>query len=479
MKRSILVLVAVAMVVSSHALVMGETGQDRLKALEEKIQVLESELNQMKQALESELKEMKATSTKGKAEEELIEEKKATPAFVFWKDDFFLSTPDENFWMKIRGNLHVDTKFYGGNSNNPTQFDIRRARFDFQGMWYKYLYFRCQAEFADSPYARNFWVDYKFRDWLHLRGGQMKPPFSTAWWTTDNNVHFLERMSGTPMYTYFDRGWWLWGDVLDKTLTWNLGGFTGAGMELDYNKGDIDDHKDYVARLFYTPFKHREDSLLQGLNLCLEGTTGRQSVSTKRFENKGYGAAVRDDKYWTWLDTNAEIGSRDRWGAEIHYIAGPLSLSSEYLVTQWDDIETAGGADEDGNVTSWGTWISYFLTGEQKTVSNFGWKQPKPKENFDPVHLKGTGAWEVLARYTYTETDEDLFDTGILKGADEVNEYTLGLCWTWNPMVRWQLNYVHLHGNRDGIRTGSDDNYGGKGYLANEDMVGMRMIFKF
>jgi phosphate-selective porin OprO/OprP len=450
MRKGIFILIALMSVVAWHIPAMAETGQEGNKTLEERVQTLEDQVQ--------------------------FQKKKGEPVVAFWKDDFFLSTPDENFWMKIRGNLHMDTKFYGGNSANPTHFDIRRARFDFQGMWYKYIYFRCQAEFADKPYARNFWVDYKFRDWLHLRAGQMKPPFSTSWWTTDNNVNFLERGAGTPMYTYFDRGFWIWGDVLDKTLTWNLSAFTGAGMEYDYVKGDIDDHKDYVARLFYSPFKNQEDSPLQGLHLCVEGTTGRQRVSATRFEGGGYGGAVRDDKFWTWTAGAAEIGSRDRWGAEAHYIGGPFSLSSEYLVTQWNAIEKTAGQKEDGRLTSWSTWVSCFLTGEQKTVSNFGWKQPKPKKNFDPVNLKGPGAWEVLARYTSTKTSESLFDTGILAGASRVDEYTAGLSWTWNPMVRWQLNYVHLDGN--GIRTGSVDS-GGYKYVDNEDMVGLRMIFKF
>ncbi len=466
MKKGFLLIIALALAAAWHIPATAETGEGRLNALEDKIQALEQELQQIKDTAEG--------------TEKVAEKKKATPVFAFWKNDFFLSTPDENFWMKIRGNLHCDTKLYGGNSNNPTHFDIRRARFDFQGMWYQYIYFRCQAEFADKPYARNFWADYKFRDWLHLRAGQMKPPFSTSWWTTDNNVHFLERGVSTPISPYFDRGFWVWGDVVDKTLTWNLGAFTGAGMDYDYNKGDVDDHKDYVARLFYTPFKNQEGSVLQGLNLCLEATTGRESVATSRFEGRGYGAAVKDDKFWTWDTTvTGSIESRNRWGAEVHYIGGPFSLSSEYLVTKWNDIEVSGGATEDGDITSWSTWVSYFVNGEQKRVSNFGWKMPNPRENFDLVHLKGTGAWEILARYTKTVTDDNLFDSGILKGADTVDEYTVGLSWTWNPMVRWQLNYVHLHGNRDGIRTGTSDNVGETGYVDDEDMVGLRMIFKF
>ncbi len=439
--------------------------QDRIDLLENQIRTLQNTLEEIK--------------TSAKPTETEFEGKKVTPMHSFWKNDLYFSNADEDIWIKIRGNLHVDSKIYGGNSSNPVQFDIRRARFDFQGMFYNSISFRCQAEFADSPYARNFWADYKFSDALHLRVGQMKPPFSTSWWTTDNNVHFLERGSGTPMYTYFDRGWWLWGDLFHKTLTWNLAAFTGAGMDYDYKKGDIDDHKDWVGRLFYTPFKNADKSMLKGLSLVIEGTVGDQSIVSNRFEGKGYGAAVRDDKYWTWSGLGKEIGSRRRWGAEIHYIAGPLSLSSEYLVTQWDDIKTETGSKYNGKVTSSSTWISYFITGETKQVSSFGWKQPKPKSNFDITSLNGSGAWEILARYTSTKTDEDLFENSILKGADTVDEFTIGLSWAWNPMVRWQLNYVHVHGNRDGIRTGSDDNVGGKSYVENEDMAGLRMIFKF
>ena len=216
------------------------------------------------------------------AADSLVQKKKAQPVIAYWKDDFFLSTADEKFWIKIRGNLHFDTKFYGSDSGNPTHFDVRRARFDFQGMWYRFIFFRCQAEFADKPYARNFFVDFRFREWAHLRGGQMKPPFSTSWWTQDNNVQFLERGASTPIYPYFDRGWWLWGDLGDATLTWNLAAFTGAGLELDYPRGDVDDHKDFLARLFYTPFKNHEGSPLQGLSLCLEGSRGLETIPTTR-----------------------------------------------------------------------------------------------------------------------------------------------------------------------------------------------------
>ncbi len=480
MKKSLFFLTAILFCSQIHIAAMAETAEE-----EKRIESLEQKLKEV----ETELQKIKDNSLKGK---DTFENSKATPAFLLWKDDFILSTADEKFWMKIRGNVHFDSKFYGGNSNDPTEFDIRRVRMDFQGMWYHYIYFRVQAEFADSPYIRNAWVDFMLREWLHFRLGQMKPPFSTSWWTLDNRVNFLERGASTPVYPYFDRGLWLWGDVLDKTLTWNLSAFTGAGIEKDDQYGDIDDHKDYVGRIFYSPFKNGEEPFLNGLHLCIQGTTGRQSVPTNRFEQKGFSTPIRDDKYWTWETESpgyGKIGSRDRWGAELHYILGPFSMSSEYLEVLYDNIEVFAPngvrvINEDGKIRSWSSWVSYFITGEKKEVSNFGWKQPKPNTDFDPLHFQGTGAWEILGRYTSTKTSESLFDTyvyggntySILEGASRVDEYTVGLSWTWNALVRWQLNYTHLDGND--IETGSGS-WKGKKSVDNEDMVGVRMIFKF
>ncbi len=456
------------------------------RVLEERVKTLEMKLQEME----------KATATVQK-QEEIIKEKKAIPAFSFWKNDFYLETPDGNFSMRIRGNIHFDMKAYGGNSENSTQFDLRRARADFQGTFYKYITFRLQAEFADSPYIRNAWVDYAFRDWLHFRAGQMKPPFSTSWWTMDNNVNFIERGSTTPVYPYFDRGLWLWGDVMNKTLAWNLSAWTGAGMELDYKKGDIDDHKDIIARIFFSPFKNDKGHFLEGLHLAVQATHSNQSVPTTRFETGGMSTQIRDDKMWKWRTeqsfSKGEIGQRNRWGVEAHYIGGPFSCSTEYLETKYDNIdvfEKSSGAkvlDVDGTLSSWSTWVSYFLTGESKTVSNFGWRQPNPKVDFNPVKMQGSGAWELLARYTHTDVSERFFarteydgnSYRIMDGAPWTDEYTFGVNWTWNPLVRWQLNYTHVTAGESGLYSGDGANLAGEGQSQNEDMVGMRMIFKF
>jgi len=425
--------------------------------------------------------------TGGPAGEESI------PLDVRWKNDLVLSSGDGDISIRIRGNLHFDSRFFRGDGSNTSQFDIRRARIDFQGRLYRCITFRLQAELADSPYLRNAWADYRFGEGLHLRGGQMKPPFSTSWWTTDGNVNFLERGAGTPVYPFFDRGWWLWGDLFGRSLTWNLAGFTGAGIDVDQPRGDVDDHKDWFAKLFAAPFRERGPAALEGLHLSLQGSRGRQTVPTARFEEKGYRGAILDDRFWTWETErtgNGEIERRDRWGAELHYLAGPCSVSSEYLVTRYRGISVfaADGTPViqcDGSVRSWSSWAGWFITGERKRVGNFGWRQPSPHRGFDPRVKRGPGAWEVLLRYTRTSTSAGLFEETeyagdsycVLAGAPDVNEYTVGLNWTWNPMVRWQLNVVRLDG--EGLRTGSASSAEGTRRVDRDEMVALRMIFRF
>ncbi|MEW6441967.1 MAG: porin [bacterium] len=428
---------------------------------------------------------------------DLLDKYKAIPLVPYYKNGFVISTADEEFVLKIKGNTHLDSRFYGSNSKSPSTFDIRQARLDLQGDLFGFISFRLQPELADNPYIRNAYVEMNFREWLQLRAGQVKPPFSTDWWTQDNNVNFMERGAGTPVYPFLDRGFWLLGSFFGRSVTYNLSVWTGAGIELDSPRGDIDDHKDFIGKLFVSPFITAKDvPFVRNLHLCIEGTYGRETVATTRFETSAYRAAIYDDRYWTW-DTNnpgyGQIQARHRWGAELHYIWGPFSASTEYLVTEYPDIEVFDQRDgtliidDYGKIRSWTAWVGFFLTGESKQVSNDGWRQPNPKNNFDPIHLKGLGAWEVLARYTHTKTDDDLFRTAdfegrtyrILNGADDVYEYTFAVNWTWNSVLRWQINYVHLNGNGGGIATGSSTNEAGSNRVNDEDQYAMRMIFRF
>ncbi|MFH1437299.1 MAG: porin [Pseudomonadota bacterium] len=430
-----------------------------------------------------------------------------------YNDGFILETDDGKFQLKIRGNLHFDVRAYQGeHAGSPSSFDIRRARIDLQGRLFRIFTFRLQPEFAGKPYIRNAWLDIGPLSWLHIRVGQMKVPFSSSWLTLDNNVNFVERGTSTPVYPFFDRGITLWGELLKGTAVYTIGVFSGAGIDIDYGSGDIDDFKDLAGRLFLQPFKTCSVKALQGLYLALGGTWGLMSVPTTRYETGGLRAANFESAIWRWrteqvIGTDgrvtdrvmAEIDDRIRAGAELHYLYGPFSFSAEYLEVRYRGISlfhdlSAGSSAvaheklrvEGGAVRSFSVFISIYATGESKTLTNGGWKTPKPLK---PIGGGGPGAWEILARYSRTWTDRDLFEKikvpgfdresaalpddysgpfpgasnsvslSVLDGAHDVHEFTLGLCWILNPMVRIQLNDV-LHWmpsvDRDG--DGRNDN---------------------
>jgi phosphate-selective porin len=459
-------------------------------------------------------------------------------------DDFLLETDDGAFQLKIRGNIHLDLRAYqAAERGAPSSFDIRRGRIDLQGRLHRWFTFRLQPEFAGGPYLRNAWVDASPRPWLHVRAGQMKVPFSTSWVTLDNNVNFVERGTSTPVYPFFDRGVLLWGELLGGTAIYNVGLFTGAGIDSDVGAGDIDDSKDVAGRLFLQPLRAVRVAALRGLFLVGQATWGGMSVPTSRFETGGLRAADYESAIWRWRteqlvgttgrftdQVTATVDSRLRWGAELHYLVGPFALSAEYLEVRYDGIvlyhDLVEGSsrrvrerlfEAHGTVRSLSAWASIYLTGEAKRLTNAGWKTAKPRT---ALGEGGAGAVEVLARYSATWTDRRLFqaravsgfeptdarvpsgaptpgagasaNVAVLDGAHELHEWTLGVSWTLNPMVKLQLNDVFLwapDGDRDGdgendnlllsgAKSGQSDPELKKARTSWENAVMFRLIFK-
>jgi phosphate-selective porin len=421
--------------------------------------------------------------------------KPAANAEVTFKNGFTLRTPDGKNELRVGGAVHFDSRAYFGDSVAPDSFDIRRARLDVNAKLHGFMEFRIQAALEDSPYIRNAWLDLRVSDPLHLRVGQMKVPFSTEWMTLDNDVNLLERSSDTPVYPFFDRGFLLWGDLADKRLTYQVGAYTGAGVDVDAPKGDVDDFKDVTLRLFALPFKSSSHRWLQGLNLVVEGTRGAQTIASRRFDTRGLTAADYESQVWRWRGDQmiatdgrstdqiaSELDTRTRWGAEVNYVNGPFTASLEWLRVDYDNISVYhdfwvgssrvrhdGVTGASGGVRHVSGWCSYFLTGEKKILDAFGWRTPDPKREFEPG--AGGGAWEVLGRVSNTTTDDALFDTvrvngftadelqypgaqpvgegsfvkaSVLQGAPDLWEATLEVNWTASRNLRLQLAVTDL-----------------------------------
>ena len=456
-----------------------------------------------------------------------------------FKDGFTLRTPDKKSELKLQASVQLDARGYGGDSVAPSSFDIRRARIDFNAKLYDYIAVRIQAALEDNPYIRNAYMDIGRRETFKLRIGQMKVPFSTQWLTLDNRVDFLERGSDTPVYPFFDRGLLVWGTVAKGTTTYSLGVFNGNGVDVEGTKGDIDDHKDAAARLFLQPFRNSQSRGLKGLYLVGQGTYALTSAPTRRFETRGLMAANYESLLWRWrteqiIGSNVrntdqiagEIDSRTRLGAEVNYILGPFSASVEWAETEYEGIAVyhdfwVGSKRlkhdpvlaRDGKIRNTSVWLSYFLTGESKLVDTWGWTQPSPARPYWPGN-GNRGAWELLARYSSTSTDPQLFDTvrvngftaadfpapppvvvgeggsvtaAVLEGAPEAREVSLGLNWTMNYNFRILFDWTYIWApeyadGKNGIVSGGNSELADltekNRIVESEHMLGMRFIFR-
>ncbi len=422
------------------------------------------------------------------------------PLSVTYADGLALSSADGKHELRLAASGHFDSRFYPGTEANPGSFDIRRARLELGAKLFKYLDVRIQAALEDSPYLRNAFVDLAIHKALHLRAGQMKVPFSSAWQTPDNQLDFLELPTETPLYPFIDRGAMLWGSLLGERVVYSVGVFNGVGTDSDSPKGDVDHKKEVAYRLFLQPFRGLKQRWLSGLYLVGQGTWGGMSIPTRRFETRGLVAPDYASNVFRWrteqvLGSNvrdvdqisAALNQQTRWGAELHYLLGRFTFSSEWTMVHYDNVaiyhDLLQGSTRlrhdlvqgvDGAIHNLSAFVSVFITGEKKTLDTFGWRQPSPLRPLSWRKL-GPGSLEVLARFSRTWIPEryrsGLFgatkvsgftaadatgikgplpaegasvNAAVLDGASEMLEGTFGINWALNYHLRIMLDYTYL-----------------------------------
>jgi phosphate-selective porin OprO/OprP len=132
------------------------------------------------------------------------------------------------------------------------------------------------------------------------------------------------------------------------------------------------------------------------------------------------------------VDTGIINDVHDYWvvGAESSTVYGPFSTQAEYLYTSVNRKHN-GSANFDG----WYIQAGYFLTDDTRSYKNGKLKNITPHANFG---ANGWGAWEVGLRFSSLNLNSHNID-----GGHEQN-FTVGLNWFVNPVVRISTNYVKV-----------------------------------
>jgi phosphate-selective porin OprO/OprP len=388
------------------------------------------------------------------------------PSLSVGASGFFMRSADTNFVLRLRALVQFDSRWSDDGDMNDT-FLLRRVRPIFEGTVFRDFEFLMTPEFAgSSPVLRDAWINYHHSDAMELRVGKMKPPGGLERWQSAANTLFIERNLVSLLWPVRDVGVMLHGELwsgdddVSKTLAagglinYGIGLFNGTGDARAAGNADFDGDKTAAGRLFFHPFLLSEVRPLRKFGLGISGTYGEMSGGPGLPDDLGYAADVSAD------------GTHWRLGPQAYWFWGPFGLLGDYGVSsQRLELGSAPFGSLRAENRAWGVTGSWLVTGEDSTF-----RGPVPKKSFEPRN-GGWGAWQVVARYSSLDVDDDLFPTYAdpTELPTRAASWGLGLNWYLNRNLRASFNYTHT--DLTGGEIGSVADFGEDAFLTRVQLV--------
>jgi phosphate-selective porin OprO/OprP len=406
----------------------------------------------------------------------------SAPVIKATANGFSLSSADNSFTIKLRGQLAFDGRYFLDQNTPPTSntWLMRTLRPYIEGTVGGIYDFRFMPDFGQGKaIVRDAYVAARFRPWFVPQIGKFKGPVGLERLQPDPYARFLEASFPTNLLPNRDVGLQLSGAVLDNRLNYAVGVFNGTvdGGSSDGNAtGDTDNDgkRDLEARLFAQPFLNSAHFALRGLGLGIGGTyVSNTGVATSTATNVSNGATTgvlttvtttsllpsyvtpgqermfsyRSDTAGTGTINEATVaaGVRRRIVPQLYYYYGPFGLLSEYAqLTQQVQRQVDATTLRRGTLQhdAWQVSTSWFLTGEEATYGSI-----KPRSTFQ-LGKPGWGAWEIAARYQEIDFDDAAFAAGSESFANPTTSVSaaasidLGLNWWLNQNFKWQFHYA-------------------------------------
>lgn len=283
----------------------------------------------------------------------------------------------------LQGGYSWDT-----DSNPETTFYLKRARISLTGNAPEEKFdYRLQVDMAGSPKICDLYFRYKPSPAFGMQLGQFKLPFAI-----ENDIYgptkfeFIDYSYITTLFARNDKtydglaatgrdiGFQIYGGFGDKkdykTLSYNVGVFNGAGI----NVKDNNDAKDFVARIIFKPSK----------TLSFFGSVMTTATSKVESELK---VVVPDlsnpDDIRIETATKTTNIESNRWAIGAIYDNKSLLVRSEYAEAQFGNMHVASFYAMAGYqlTKTWGLYARYeFLNHEN---------QPKHSDNLDRITIAG------------------------------------------------------------------------------------------
>ena len=453
-----------------------------------------AELEELRGLVQELSQQVKVLARKGEVtEEETVAAKKTTPVVKASSSGFGFESADGKSVIKLRGLLQADYRSFqdGANdvrnrsNNRAGNLDangfhdandsalLRRIRPTIEGTLNGQYDFRFTPDFGNgNTQIIDAYVDARLSPSFKIRAGKYKPFVGLERLQSASDTKFVERSYVTnAILPNRDIGVSVYGDILGDKLNYALGINNGVVDGGNISSGtEFDGNKELTARLFATPFKD-DANALAGLGFGIAGTfTNSNGERNLDFTNTSAADATRNglpsyltegqQTFFRYGSASVADGKRTRITPQANYYYGPFGLTAEYARVSQDvsllssttsNAPTVfiAGSTKKLSHDAWQIAATYLITGEDSSF-----KGVKPKQDFD-IDKGGWGAWELVARYSELNLDEDTFknkagnsfstDTyaNLSESAQSAKTWTAGVNWYLNQNAKVQLNYAH------------------------------------
>ena len=304
------------------------------------------------------------------------------------------------------------------------------------GEIYKNYFYCLEFDFAHSAVApKDIFFGMKNIPVVgNVRVGHFKEPFSLDNQLGDAVLTFMERALPNALAPDRNDGIMANNAILNQRMTWAAGLFRNTGGSSGSDKMESDRGYDLTARVTGLPYYANNGKQLIHLG------AGYSYESLNDPQTATYCTAPEIDSNLTnglkYISTDAiSAKSANLFDGEAATVWNSFHAESEVIASR---VDTANG----GNPCYKGFYAQagYFLTGETRPYNRAtgAFERLRPLKNFREGD--GLGAWEVAARYSYLDLDEQ----AIGKDRGTLNNVTVGVNWYLNPMIRVMWDYVHV-----------------------------------
>ncbi|NKF21687.1 OprO/OprP family phosphate-selective porin [Solimonas marina] len=353
-----------------------------------------------------------------------------------------------DYQLSLHALAQVDGRFYVDDTDARFNdgFRLRRLRPTFDGSLGKLIGFRLTPEFAgdgsgSSASVVDAYIDLRFSPAASVRVGRQKGPLGLERLQSSTSLSFVERGYPTELVPNRDIGVALFGELLDRRVSYTVGLFNGTRDGRDVDGVDADGRHELEGRIFIEPFRSTP-GVLQGLGFGIGASTGTQKSSSAGSSTLPQYRSPGQNTFFQYVATAQPDGTHTRWSPQAYWYYGSVGALAEYARSKQDVRNTPSGGSattESFGNDGYELTLTYVLTGEKASYKGVG--QPR-----HAVGADGWGAWEVAARYGALDVDNDVFRDGYANAssaASKASSIGVGINWYLTANAKLVLDYDH------------------------------------